>query len=76
MTTDLSYSLNLLALKGALVEARKYAERVVEEMVHQQPHNASYLWNNLTGLSFLVREEYNRVKAALPETDEVELTDE
>jgi hypothetical protein len=69
MTDPLAYSLNLLALKSALVEARKYAERVIEsESI--DPHAASFLWNNLTGISYLVREEYTRVKSMLPDDEE------
>jgi hypothetical protein len=64
-----AYYDSLSMLKLALLDARKWAEKVVDES-HLTPEASAYLWNTLMGAQCLVREEANRVEALLPETED------
>lgn len=60
-----SYYDSLNMLKMALLDTRKWAEKVVagDEMA---PEAAAYLWNTITGLQWLVRDEAKRVESLMP----------
>jgi hypothetical protein len=60
--TPTAYYDSLMMLKLALLEARSHAEKVLA-FDTLNASEAGFLWNNLTGMQYVIRQEAERVKA-------------